>query len=505
MLRRPKAVVFDLDGVLVDTARLNGSAWKQAFDSFFADRGIDDSFDGSVDYRRHVDGRPRYEGVAAFLRSRSIELPPGQPDDEPGFATEASVGNLKNQMFHELLESEGVDVLPGAKELLEAFSGDGIPMAVVSSSRNARTVLPGDLGEHIDVVLGGGDAAELGIPGKPEPGMFIEGARRLGVEPISAAVVEDAPAGVRAGRTGGFAAVVGIDPEGTSRLREAGADVVLPGVAALPVDIASWPELIEAPLPALQSIGLISTLLGDRPAVFLDYDGVLTPIVDDPDAATIDDDVRSILRKLAKRIPVAIVSGRGLEDVKSQVAVEELTYSGSHGFEIERPDGERFEQEGAAEAIPELDEAERLLSSRAGDLAGVMIERKPYAIAVHTRRAESDEIRAAAGELAREVVADFDGLLLRGGKEIHELRPALDWDKGAALAHLLRLLPGETVPLYIGDDETDEDGFLAVRRESGIGILVGSASGYETWADFTLADPRETLELLAYLAGSLSR
>lgn len=505
MLREPKAVVFDLDGVLVDTARLHAEAWKRAFDSFFDHRGIDDVFDEAADYRQRVDGRPRYEGVAALLASRGIELPAGTPSDEPGFETEAAIGNLKNQMFHELLDSEGVEPLPEAKELLEALTAQQVPMAVVSSSRNATRVLPADLGEHVEFVLGGGDVADLGIPGKPDPGMFVEGARRLGFGPESAAVVEDAPTGVQAGRRGGFAVTVGIDPEGTSRLEEAGADFVVPGLAALPKEIGSWPELIEAPTPALESLERIEGLLGGAPAVFLDYDGTLTPIVDDPAAATISDDDRSILRSLADKVPLAIVSGRGLDDVRTLVGVDGLTYSGSHGFEIELGDGRRIDQDQAASAVPQLDEAEKALIDGSQDLTGVLIERKPYAIAVHTRRAASDEVRDKAGALAAAVSADFDQLVLRGGKEIHELRPALDWDKGAALSHLLGLLPNDPVPLYVGDDETDEDAFLACRREGGFGVLVGSASGAESWADFTLDHRRETFELLAHLAGAFSR
>lgn len=502
--RNPQAVVFDLDGVLVDTARLHGRAWKRAFDRFFDERGIDDEFDETADYRDHVDGRPRYEGVASFLSSRGIELPEGDASDPPGFQTVASVGNYKNQLFHELIDSEGVDVLPGADALVEALAERGTPMAIVSSSRNAEQVLPEELGRHIEVVLGGADVEELDMPGKPAPDMFIEGARQLGFDPGSAAVVEDATAGVHAGRVGGFAITVGIDPEGSSGLRSAGADVVVSGVGDLPVDVGSWSGLLASPPNALESLDQIGENLEPGPAVFLDYDGVLTPIVDDPSAATIGDEERGILKTLADLVPVAIVSGRGLDDVKSLVAVEGLTYSGSHGFEIEMPDGERVHQDDAARALPALDRAEGLLVEGTEGLGGVVVERKPYAIAIHTRRADSEEARIAAGELARRVVEEFSDLILRGGKEIHELRPALDWDKGAAVSHLLGLLPGDPVPLYLGDDDTDEDGFLACRREGGVGILVGSAEGSETWADYTLSDPDEAIRFLTDLTGSLS-
>lgn len=505
MLRSPNAVIFDLDGVLVDTARLHGRAWKEAFDAFFEQRGTDDTFDEVEDYRGHVDGRPRYEGVAALLASRGIDLPPGDPDEAPGFDTQASIGNLKNQLFNELVDLEGVDELPGVAELLRGLSERDIPMAVVSSSKNAPEVLPDHLAHRVSVLLSGMDVAELEMPGKPAPEMFLEGARRLGVEARSAVVIEDAPAGVKAGRLGGFAVVVGIDADGTSQLSESGADFVVRGVGELSHDPAEWAGRIPDPPSALQAFEAIVDQLGGKPAVFLDYDGTLTPIVDDPDAANIGDHERTVLHRLAGKVPLGIVSGRGLDDVRSHVSVEGLTYSGSHGFEILMPDGERVEQEKAGEAVPLLDQAEGLLVDGATGLPGIMIERKPYAIAVHTRRARSEEARAAAGDLANEVASRFEGLVLRGGKELHELRPAIDWDKGAALVHLRSLLPDDPAPLYVGDDETDEDGFWAVRREGGLGILVGERKGGDTWADFTLSEPRQTIEFLSRLADSLSR
>ncbi len=489
--------MFDLDGVLVDTARLHAVAWQQTFDRFFSERGIEDRFDPEDDYRRHVDGKPRYEGVAALLRSRGIEVPEGDPADMPGLGTRAAIGNLKNEVFNELVDSQGVTPLPGVKRLLEALRAQGVPMALVSSSRNARRVLPADLGALLDVQLDGVDLGELGVPGKPDPAMFQEAARRLGVPPRSIAVIEDAPAGVAAGRAGGFGLVVGIGDPSQRGLFDSGADVVVPGVGDLSLDIGVWPSLLPLPASALESVTKIVSGLGAEPALFLDYDGTLTGIVADPAQATIDAGARELLRRLAARVPLAIVSGRGLSDVRDMVGVDGLTYGGSHGFEIDRPGGRHFEHEGAVAVLSDLDAAQRELEAGAVGLAGVRVERKRFAIAVHTRLATGDDVRQKAGELTTHVAAQHPTLTETGGKEIHELRPNVDWDKGAALAYLLELMPGSPTPLYVGDDLTDEDAFLRARIIGGIGIRVGEVgSGADTWADYLLDGPEQTIALL---------
>jgi beta-phosphoglucomutase family hydrolase len=257
----PKAVVFDIDGVLVDSARLHARAWKETFDEFLADRGRSDRFDLPDDYRRYVDGRPRYEGVASFLASRDIDLPVGDPAEPAGMASITGVGNLKNEVLHRLLESEDVERLDGVDELLDQLRHDETPIAVVSSSRNTDRILPGDIAERVDLVLGGKDLDELGIPGKPAPDMFLRAVERLEVTPREAAVVEDAPAGVRAGRRGGFSLVVGVEPDpGTSSVSDL-ADVVVRGVSELPRHLVSWSDLLEPPPAALENLETIRRLV----------------------------------------------------------------------------------------------------------------------------------------------------------------------------------------------------------------------------------------------------
>ena len=263
--KAPEAVVFDMDGVLVDSVRLHARAWKQTFDAFLAQHGDPRPFALPDDYRSYVDGRPRYEGVESFLRSRGIIMPRGDPSEAPGMTTMTALGNLKNQEFHRLLETESVEPLPGVEDMLDRLVDAHTPIAVVSSSRNTDEILPASIGEKVDLVLGGKDLDEMQIPGKPAPDMFTRAAEVIGVTPRECAVVEDSPAGVRAGRRGGFSLVVGIDDgHGSSAMTDL-SDVVVTGVAELPPRVASWSDLLEPPPSALENVETIRRLLGDRP------------------------------------------------------------------------------------------------------------------------------------------------------------------------------------------------------------------------------------------------
>jgi trehalose-phosphatase len=247
----------------------------------------------------------------------------------------------------------------------------------------------------------------------------------------------------------------------------------------------------------LEALTEIVSALGVEPALFLDYDGTLSGIVADPARATIDDGARDLLRQLALRVPLAIVSGRGLGDVRNMVGVDGLTYAGSHGFEIDRPGGRHFEHQEAVAVLSDLDAAETELEAGVAALPGVTVERKRFAIAVHTRRVDDVAVKQMAKELAAQVASRFAALTQSEGKEVHELRPNVAWDKGAALAYLLELMPGSPTPLYIGDDLTDEDGFLRARILGGVGIRVGEVgTGAETWAGYLLDSPEQTMTLL---------
>jgi alpha,alpha-trehalase len=236
---RLDAVLFDLDGVLTDTAGAHAASWKHMFDDFLrrrADAGGKPfvPFDLREDYRRHVDGKPRYEGVAAFLRSREIDLPHGDPSDGVDRDTVCGLGNRKTAMIRAVLEEQGVRPCPGAVALTRRLVEEGFGTAVVSSSQDAAAVLrAAGLGGWFPALVDGGAAGRLGLAGKPAPDTFLEAARRLGVPPARAAVIEDAAAGVEAARAGGFALVIGVARERPEMLLERGAHAVVTGLEEL--------------------------------------------------------------------------------------------------------------------------------------------------------------------------------------------------------------------------------------------------------------------------------
>lgn len=230
------ACLFDLDGVLTRTAELHAAAWKQTFDAFLRESAPgEEPFDDVVDYDSYVDGRPRADGVRAFLASRGMELPEGSPSDPPSLDTVQGLAARKNQLVLHLIERRGVVPYPGSLRFLSAVCAAGLARAVVTSSENAGVVLrAAGLQGVFDVQVDGRVARDLGLPGKPAPDVFLEAARRLAVAPAGAAVFEDALAGVRAARAGAFGFVVGIDHYGqTVELKDSGADVVVSDLAEL--------------------------------------------------------------------------------------------------------------------------------------------------------------------------------------------------------------------------------------------------------------------------------
>jgi beta-phosphoglucomutase family hydrolase len=232
LIERFEAYLFDLDGVVTPTVLLHRRAWAETFDRLFAALGAEPYRES--DYFDSLDGRPRFEGVAALLAARGIELPEGSEDDE-GLDTVRGIGNTKNRVFSETLERDGIDPYPGSLALIDRLGALGKPLAIVSSSRNAEPVLrAAGLRDRFAAVVDGVVAAREGLPGKPAPDTFVRAAELLGAEPEGCVVFEDALSGVEAGRAGDFGLVVGVDRgAGAEALVAAGADIAVEDLGEL--------------------------------------------------------------------------------------------------------------------------------------------------------------------------------------------------------------------------------------------------------------------------------
>ncbi len=230
-----KAVLFDLDGVITKTASLHATAWQKAFDDFLTSLpGKNPPFDREHDYRDYVDGKARYDGVEGFLKSRNIVLPYGSPDDPPGLSSVVALGNLKDRYFSQLVSTQGVEVFLSTVELIRILRQKKIHIGVVSSSKHCRDILDKEkLTALFDTICDGNETEKLNLRGKPAPDTYLNAAQKLGFNPSDCVVVEDAEAGVQAGKAGGFGLVVGINRENYAEgLRQHGADIVVNDLSA---------------------------------------------------------------------------------------------------------------------------------------------------------------------------------------------------------------------------------------------------------------------------------
>ncbi|OBG99163.1 trehalose-phosphatase [Mycobacterium sp. E3251] len=369
--------------------------------------------------------------------------------------------------------------------------------SVVIDPRRHDAVLFGALDPTLDGQLRGIGVGTAVFTEDP-----VEAARRLRVLPGRCVVVTAAEAGVEAARAGGFALVIGVDRGRGGALRDAGADAVVADLREVTVRTG---DRRMSQLP--DALTAVDDLAARRPAVFFDFDGTLSEIVNDPDAAIPVPGATEALRRLAERCPVAVLSGRDLADVTKRVGVQGIWYAGSHGFELTAPDGTHHQNDAAAAAIPVLEHAAGELRERLGSIPGVMVEHKRFGVAVHYRNAGRDRV----GEVAAAVRAAGrrDELRVTTGREVIELRPDLDWDKGKTLRwvldHLTGADAGPLTPIYLGDDITDEDAFDAI-HDGGVPILVRHYDDGDraTAAEFALDSPARASEFTARLARELS-
>ncbi|MDJ0896025.1 MAG: trehalose-phosphatase [Alphaproteobacteria bacterium] len=504
-------ILLDLDGVITETAKTHAQAWKRMFDAFLEERAerLGDAFepfDLERDYKQFVDGRPRYEGVATFLRSRGISLPPGDQTDAPDRQTVCGLGNRKNQFFLEAIRQYGVEVHPSSIDFIRRAKARGLRIAVVTSSRNGPEVLQAvGIGNLFDAQVDGMVAQKRRLRGKPDPDTYLDAARQLGVAPEKAVVVEDAVSGVQAGKAGGFGLVVGLSRDGRPELlRDNGADLVVSDLNELELPEERAESATIAPL-ALERLAEIQARIRERRvAVFLDYDGTLTPIVARPELAVLADDMRTTIKGLAECCSVLVVSGRERSDVERLVGLGEVIFAGCHGFDIAGPSGTQIQHEEGAAYVPVVTQAASELRGQLASVEGVIVEHKTYDVAVHYRLASAEGANLA-GEIVDRVVAEHPMLRKTRGKKVFELRPNMDWDKGKAVLWLLDALGldgADVIPFYLGDDETDRDAFEALHGK-GISLLVAEQP-LLTQADYRLTDTEEVRVFLTELTHMLS-
>jgi alpha,alpha-trehalase len=320
---------------------------------------------------------------------------------------------------------------------------------------------------------------------------------QFGIAPNRSVVVDASPAAVAAARAGGFASVIGVArAEHADEMRRSGADVVIPDLSA--IEVRRGDKRMSRRPDALDSYGqLIGIVAGRQPLICLDFDGTVSEIVSDPDAATLVHGAAEALEQLSRQCPVAILSGRDLADIRDRVGVPGLWYAGSHGFELCGPDGSQYRNEAAADAIGVLASAAADLRGELHRVAGVRVEQKRFAVAVHYRNVAAEQVAEVVAAAHRQ--GGQRGLRVTTGRKVVELRPDVDWNKGSALRWIRERIrqTGRVLPIYLGDDLTDEDAFDAVRL-SGIGIVVRHDEDGDrpTAAGFALGSPAEVCEFL---------
>lgn len=376
--------------------------------------------------------------------------------------------------------NDGVEACDSTVPLLRRVRDTGVATAVYSAERDCAQLLRA---AGIDDLVGvvGGDVAQT--------------AHRLGVRPLRCVVIDRDPAGVKAGRESGFGLVIGLTRNGDAEeLLSCGADAVIADLAGISVHSGGAP--LSGITDAMAAYSQVKELVANRrPVVFFDFDGTLSEIADHPGAATLVEGAGEALRALAAQCPVTVVSGRDVGDVRERVNVDGVWYAGSHGFELAAPDGTTHEHAAAAGVVGALARAADRLAETLSEISGVVLERKHFGITVHYRHVnpfDVERVIRTVRELGRS-----EGLRVTAGRKVVELRPSMD--AGTTLTWLLERIagadPGAVLPIYIGDDISDEDAFDAVQFD-GVGIVVrhGENGDRASAALFSLESPSAVAE-----------
>ncbi len=502
-----QAAIFDMDGVVTDTAELHYKAWKLTFDEFLDSYSLQKplSFQAftQADYLYYVDGIPRCDGVKSFLASRHINLAEGSPHDEFAAFTIYGLSNRKDFLFQALLKQQGVKCFSSTIQFIKQLRQQSIKTAIISSSKNCQALLKqAGIEALFDTRIDGKSLEQLKIPGKPRPDIFLAAAEALQIEPYNIMIVEDALAGVQAGYDGKFGLIIGIDRQGLGKeiFREHGADIIVTDLTELTLEgIKHWFEYQLQPVfinPGQLNLNLLKQITGKPLILLLDYDGTLTPIVDRPELAILEPSMRNCLSQLSRHYPLAVISGRELNDIQQKIGLANLYYAGNHGLEIAGPMLKHIE---ASKFLTEIAQVYQQLLPQLKNIPGILIENKRFSLSVHYRLVADTDLNLILQTL-NQVLADHPNLKRHDGKKVFEIRPQVNWNKGKAVHWLLtklQLAQNDSLTIYIGDDTTDEDAFRAIKKE-GLGILVTSHK-QPTAAHYCLRDTTEVKQFLEFL------
>ncbi len=500
-----KAIIIDMSGVLINTTLTDKKAWEKVFNQLLKSHNARYLFN-EEDYYTFIEGKPKYERIQNYLNRLNISLPNGNPDDSPGYHSIYGLEKKKSKVFTQLLNKGELKVYEKAIEQVHSWKEKGLRIAVVSSDENFKKALVSMEMDHLfDIIIERHASRKKGLKEKPEADLYIQAAKELNLPPESCVLFDDTIQGLRAGSKGNFGLVVGVSrADNRKLLSENGADVVIDDFDEIDLlndpDIKAW---FEQPTPPFASeyVKIGDAVYEKTPVLFLDYDGTLTPIVQRPEAAVISDEMKEVLNECASKFTVAAVSGRDMDDLKSRIKLENMIYAGSHGFRISGPEGLYMEHEKTDEILPRLDAIEKKLQDVFSEgVEGVQIERKRYAIAIHYRNAEEKDVPFIR-QKSFEAIEQSEGFKIGEGKKILEIKPDIDWHKGKAVLWILEKLglndTGKYVPIYIGDDTTDEDAYRALKGK-GFGIQVGPGAE-QTAAQFKLKNVYQVRLLLKEL------
>jgi alpha,alpha-trehalase len=397
-------------------------------------------------------------------------------------------------LFANIIENTKIDCFTSTLHFISCLKNEGVKIAVISSSKNCKRVLnKAGIENLFSVRVDGETTEELGLLGKPEPDIFLQAAKQLKVKPQECLIVEDALAGIKGAKKGGFGLVIAIDRKKIlkNEFINHKADIIVNDLSEI-----HFEKFKQSYLYSLQkftckedySFSFIKNLTVNKKIVIvLDYDGTLTPIVDKPELALLSAPMKQTLEKLSTKYLIYIISGRQLLDIKQKVGINSIYYSGNHGLEFEGPcsNGEKFEL--GKKHKEQIEKLHLILKRDLQNINGCLVENKKFSLAIHYRLVKQAACINKIRETIDKILKDFPGLKRIHGKKVFEIRPNINWDKGMALAYFLKkrnLTKNNCFPIYIGDDEADEAAFKAI-NDYGISIKIADMP-QKTNADFFL-------------------